>query len=134
MKIIGFNLSKILVQRSERKDQKVEISQNIDIKDIFKEKIPISESEALKLIFNFSINYSNDFAKLEFEGHLLLLPDKKEMKDFLESWKEKKVPEETRIPLFNFIMGKCNIRALNLEDELGLPLHVPMPKLSVKKE
>jgi len=39
-----------------------------------------------------------------------------------------------RVPLFNFIMNKCNIKALYLEDEMGLPLHIPLPKISTEQE
>jgi len=130
MQIIGFNLGKILIERKEQAIGKIEISQNIDIKDISKEKISISKSEALKVQFSFTINYSNDFAKLDFEGHVLLLPSETELKNILKSWKDKKIQEEVRVPLFNFIMSKCNVKALTLEDEMSLPLHIPMPRLN----
>ena len=130
MQLIGFNLGKILVERKEQTQGKLEISQNIDIKDISKEKISISKDDALKVQFSFTINYSNDFAKLEFEGHVLLLPQESELKSILKSWKDKKIQDEVRIPLFNFIMSKCNVKALTLEDEMALPLHIPMPRLN----
>lgn len=134
MKIIGFNLSKILIEKKEKMAEKVQVSQNIDIKDVSKDKIPISDNDILKIDFKFTINYSEDFAKIEFEGSLLLLPEKDELKNVLKSWKEKKIPEDIRIGLFNYIMNKCNIKALNLEDELGIPWHVPMPKLNPTEE
>jgi hypothetical protein len=130
MKIIGFNLTKILVEKRENQDGKIQISQNIDIKDLIKDKIPISNEEILNLKFHFIIDYSNNLGKLEFDGYLILLPEKNELKDFLKSWKDKKIPEDSRVPLFNFIMSKCNIKALNLEDELGLPYHIPMPRVN----
>jgi hypothetical protein len=130
MQIIGFSLSKILIQRKEKFQGKLEISQNIDIKEVEKEKIPISKDEAVKAQFSFIINYSEDFAKLEFTGYVLLMPEKDELKEILKSWKDKKLPDEIRVPLFNFIMSKCNIKALTLEDEMSLPLHIPMPRLN----
>lgn len=134
MRIIGFNLSKISAERKEKIDSKLEISQNINIQEISKEKVPFSEDEVLKIKFNLFINYSNDFAKINFEGNLIILPDKNELKDFMKSWKDKKIPEESRIPLFNFIMNKCNIKALTLEDELNLPLHIPLPRINPQKK
>jgi len=131
MRIIGFNLTKILIERQEKIEGKLEITQNINIRDVVKEKMSISDKEALKVKFNFAINYSNDLAKLEFEGIVVFLPDDEEMKNFLKSWKDKKIPEESRSILFNFIMSKCNIKALTLEDEMALPLHVPLPKLKL---
>ena len=130
MKIVGFNLHKITVERKEKIEGELKIDQNIDIKEIAKEDISISKDEALKIKFAFSVNYSNDFAKLEFEGYLITLPEKEELKQILKEWKDKKIPPEIRMPLFNFIMSKCNIKALNLEDEMGLPLHIPMPRIA----
>jgi len=129
MRIIGFNLLKTSIQRQEKITARPKITQNIDIKDIIKEKIPISDQEALKIRFSFTIDYSKDVAKLEFEGNVISLPDKNELKELLKNWKDKKIPENIRIGLFNFIMSKCNIKALQLEDEMGLPLHVPLPRL-----
>ena len=130
MRIIGFNLTKILVQKKETTKDKLQVNQNIDIKDISEEKITITEDKALKIKFNLVINYSDDYAKLEFEGSVLTLPEKDELKEFLESWKNKKIPEQMRIPIFNFIMNKCNVKALYLEDEMALPFHIPMPRIT----
>lgn len=130
MQIIGFNLTKIAIEKKEKLISNLQINQSIDIKEVTKEKVPISENDALKMKFNFTITYKEDFAKAEFEGNLILLPEKEELKNFLKEWKDKKVPSEVRIPLFNFIMNKCNIKALVLEDELNLPFHIPLPKVN----
>ncbi len=116
MKIIGFNLIKISVERKE------------EIKA--KEKLPFSDDEVIKIAFKFLVDYEPDFAKLILEGYVIILPEKNEAKNLLKSWKDKKIPEELRVGLFNFIMSKCNIKALNLEDELNLPLHIPMPRIN----
>jgi hypothetical protein len=136
MKIIGFNFTKIVIEREENSPTNININQNINIKDVKKEKIPISDSEVLKIKFNLSIVYSEGYAKLEFEGILIVLPEKEELKQFLDSWKDKKIPEAARISLFNFIMNKCNIKALYLEDELSLPLHLQnfMPRINPKQD
>lgn len=134
MQIIGFNLIKISAERKEKQQGKLEIKQNINIDDISEDKINISKEEVIKITFSFNVDYSPDFAKLEIKGQTVLLPGKDEAKEIFKEWKKKQIPEHFRIPLFNFIMGKCNIKALELEDELNLPLHLPMPRLSPKKE
>lgn len=134
MQIIGFNLTKISVQRKEKLEGKLEIKQNINIDDITKDKINISDNEVLKMSFTFKVDYSPEFADVELKGNVILLPDKEEFKEIIKSWKKKELTDKYRVPLFNFIMGKCNIKALALEDEMSLPLHIPMPKLSPKKQ
>ena len=130
MRIIGFNLTKILAERQEEDGQGIRVDQNIDIKDIKEEKIPITNNKALKIKFTLTVTYSKDFGKIEFEGSIMTLPDEGEFKSIMDSWKDKKIPENMKFGIFNFIMNKCNVKALHLEDEMGMPLHIPMPRLS----
>ena len=73
---------KISIERKDQIEKELKISQNIDIKDIIKENIPISDEEALKINFNFIIDYSEDFAKIEFKGNVIILPEKEELKKY----------------------------------------------------
>jgi len=134
MKIIGFNLTKISIERKEKPEKELKVTQNINIVDITKEKLTISKDEPLNTSFKLDIDYGGDFAKLEFKGNVILLPEKEETKKILKSWKDKKLSEEFRNPLFNFIMTKCTIKALGLEDELSLPPHIQMPRLAQNQE
>lgn len=134
MQIIGFNLNKISAEREEKSQGKLEIKQNINIDHVSEDKINISNKGIIKVSFTFSVDYSPNFAKLELKGQTVLLPENDELKEILKDWKKKQISDKFRIPLFNFIMGKCNIKALGLEDELNLPLHMPMPRISPKKE
>lgn len=132
MKIVGFNYSKVFLQRKEKLDDNMTITQNLVIKDITDDKMDISKQEVLNVKFSFTVEYSNDNAKLELEGNVIILPEKSELKRFLNEWKDKKIPEEYKVDLFNFIMGKCNVKSISLEDEFSLPLHFPTPKLTEK--
>ena len=134
MKIVGFNLSKISIERKPKLEGKLEIKQNINIDEISKDKIAITEDEALKIDFTFNVNYEPDFASVEFKGSVITLPEKGELKQVLKEWKSKQLTDEIKTGVFNFIMAKCNIKALTLEDEMNLPTHVPMPRISPKKE
>ena len=133
MRIVGFHLFKFSIERKEQFEGKLDISQNINIKDVSKEKIDIAAEEIIRIKFNFNINYK-DFANIEFEGNITILPEGKETKKILDAWKGKKIPEEIRVNLFNFIMDKCNIRALEFEDEMGIPLHIPLPRITSKEQ
>jgi hypothetical protein len=49
-------------------------------------------------------------------------------------WKKNKVPDEIKLLVFNFVMTKCNLKALQLEEEFSLPPHIPLPKLTPESE
>jgi hypothetical protein len=133
MKIIGFNIVKISIERKEELENKLEIKQNINLEEFIKFKAPNSNEEFAKIGFTFRIDYSNS-ANVDIKGHIIMLPEKDEFKNILKLQKDKKVPAELKISLINFIMDRCNLKALNLENDLGLPSHIPLPKINPKKE
>ena len=106
------------------------------IKIILKGKLPqgvFAKDVALFLIGKLRADGAN-YKMIELKGEIGLLPEPDELKEILKSWKKKQIADKFKTPLFNFIMSKCNIKALGLEDELNLPLHIPMPKLSPKNQ
>jgi len=134
MKIIGFSISKISALRKNPIKGKLEINSNIDLKDIKTEEINISSDPSLKFDFEFKVDYSPKFAEVEIEGSIVAIDDKGESKEILKEWKKKNLKAELKIPLFNFIMDKCNLKALQLEEELHLPIHINLPKITTQKQ
>jgi len=138
MKLIGFNFSKVHAEKSEKSEkpagQGINVKSNIDISKIYEVKSEfIGMKESLVGVkFSYAIDYNPDFAKILFEGTVLFSTNSKELKEILNVWKDKKVQEDFKIPLFNTILKKSNIKALYLEEELNLPTHMPMP--SIKSE
>jgi hypothetical protein len=49
-------------------------------------------------------------------------------------WKKKEMPNAMRLPIFNFILRKCTAKALTLQDELGLPTHIPLPRFDLEEK
>jgi len=125
MKIIGFNLTRIHAERNDQVKNNVSINQNIDIKDLVEENINMAGEKALRLSFNLVINYSDDLAVIELGGGVLIMPDTEERKKLLDAWKDKKIPEDLKIPLFNFVIID-SFHSLNLSMSiLGLLNSIP---------
>ncbi len=131
MKVLGFNFSKISVEKFPNKVENIKLNTSIDILDIMPVKSDMlkTKEELLGIKFSYSIKYNPDYAKIEFLGDILLSADPKIVKDIQKEWKDKKFPEEFQLFVFNVILRKSNIKALELEDEMNLPLHFPLPSL-----
>lgn len=130
MRIIGFSFKKISAERKKDIKGKLEIKSNMNIENIEKDNIDIA-GDILKFSYTYSIFYEPGFAEITFQGTILVVPDKSEdLKKILKDWKNKKLSEEIRIFLYNFIMTKCNLKALQLEEDFTLPAHLPLPKLT----
>ena len=137
MKIIGFNFTKTSAEKlkepSELKEQ-VKINTQIDVPELTEVKTHVlkTKEELIGAKFVYGVNYEPGFAKVELEGRILVSVEPKIAKEVLKQWKKKKMPEDFRLLLFNVILKKSSLKALHLEEELNLPLHMPMP--SFKKE
>ena len=136
MKLIGFNFNKISIEKKSDKKENLKINTNINIVDISEIKTNFFNSKEILLgvQFNYTIDYSPSIAKIFFEGNILLSIDPKEAKEILKEWKSKKLQDNFRNIVFNIVFRKCNIKALQLEDEMNLPLHLPMPIIKNQKD
>ncbi len=136
MHIIGFHFDKILAERkSQDVKSDLKVNSTLNIKDVVEEKVPVmKEQVVLRFTFEFLTEYDPHYATLLFTGNILMAAEKGESKDILKRWRSKEVSKDLQVPLFNLILTKCNVRSLQLEDELGLPLHIQLPKISDKQE
>ena len=136
MRLIGFNLTKMIAERFSNINGDLKIETAINLESIEENtKIPNKqENFFLDVSFKYSIDYSVKIAKIELEGKILLSVDQKLGKEIIKTWKKKKLDEKTKMAIFNGILMKSNIKAIQLEDELGLPTHFKLPSLKISPE
>jgi hypothetical protein len=135
IKIIGFNFSKLLAEKKSQDFKDLKIDRNIKIESVEKIKpqsLQIRE-DMVEVRFKYGINYTPDVAKFDFSGSLLITAEPKVIKEFLGEWGDKKLPERHKVVIFNVIMRKSDIKALEMEDEMGLPLHIALPLIREEK-
>jgi len=131
MKLLGFNFTKLHAERLIDRSEGIKINTNIDISDIKEAKTDIlkSEGKVIAVRFLYGVSYEPELAKIEIGGTIVLSVETPLGKEIIDQWEEKKVPEEFRINLFNLILKKSGLKAMQLEEELNLPLHIPFPSL-----
>ncbi|MDH3324087.1 MAG: hypothetical protein OEL89_00450 [Candidatus Peregrinibacteria bacterium] len=128
LKLVGSKLIKIEAERNADFSGKLEMKTNLIINSIEKIK---EAKETLKLLYNFEIDYG-ELGKVSVTGNLFLTGDSKPIKDLLKAQKEKKYDTPEYIAITNLIIQKASIKAFELEEELGLPIHIKLPSLSLK--
>ena len=135
MRLMGFNFTKINIEKLENSKESLKINTNINILDIQKTDVDFikSKEDFFIIKFKYTISYEPNFAKLEFEGNMVVSLDSKDSKNLMNDWKNHKISEEIQFSLFSIILRKSNVKALQLEDEMNLPFHIPMPRLSKQK-
>ena len=139
MQVVGFNFTKVSAEKATDFEKGGSINTHIEFTDQHKEKSElIKDKDITKLIFKYAVNYEDKDKKerkqgeITFEGILLLSTEKDETKNFQKSWKKKEIPKEFTASLYNFILKRCSIKALHMEDDIGLPAHLPLPQVRRK--
>ena len=134
MPIVGFGYEKISVERKETTKQ-VEITNNVNFTSLKETKMKIGNEEkpAVKANFDYSVDYQ-EAGKLQMIGYVVFYDTEAKVKEYLDLWKkQQKLATEFGAHLYNFIIAKASIRALQLEEDLSLPLHITLPRVVPKK-
>jgi len=136
MRIIGFDLNKINIERTGNVKGEIKINNNVAIKEIDKIAVPIKREnqEGLRFGFEFTSNYEPKLGHILINGNVVIVEDKKKAEDILKQWKkDKKAESEVMGSVLNTVLEKCNIEALILSRDVNLPPSIPLPKVKPKK-
>ena len=132
-RLLGLTFIKMNVEKNPDFQGKVEINSNMDVSKVEKHKQTLLKQDTAKINFKFSISYG-DLGKIDLEGFMVWLFDKKTLKEVLEGWNKNELEQEIRTSVLNVVLQKCSLQALKLEEQFNLPLHMQMPSVKVNTE
>ena len=129
-------MSKLSKDKKDEIKGNINVKHNLNIKELIEEEIVLErKQETIRFIFEFLLNYEPEIGFIKIEGHLIYLESPKKLKEIIQTWrKEKKISPEIMQALFNTILAKSNIKALQLSQDINLPPHLPMPRLESQKK
>jgi len=133
MKLLGSKITKINAERNPDFDGKLELNTNINIKSIEKFQPENANIESLKVNAVFEIQYG-ELGQISIEGQLYLNTDTKEIEEIINNFKSNKFDTPEQMAIMNIVIQRFSIKAFELEEELGLPIHIRLPTLQPKKE
>src|SRR3989338_537032 len=134
MTVVGFNFTKINVERKQPSKVKINISNNVLIKDIAESNFTIGQDEqkSLNIIFQFNSTYEPNVGSIELVGELIYIDDIQRINEVHNLWVEhKKVEKDVMTEILNVVLNRCNIEALILARDINLPSPIPLPKIKV---
>ncbi|MBI2653145.1 hypothetical protein HYX00_06775 [Candidatus Woesearchaeota archaeon] len=135
--IVGFGFTKLSAEKKEAAKGKIDINNNVSIKDVQEDSFSMGKDtqNVIKFIFEFTSKYEPNVGTILFEGELLYMEEQKKNKEILNSWKkDKKIPKELMAGLLNTILTKCNVQALILSQQVNLPPPIPLPKVQMAEQ
>lgn len=130
IKLIGSKITKINAERTPNFNGKLEIKTDIKIQNL--EKIE-EVKDAVKIEYIFNIDYSN-LGRISIEGIIFLSSDTKKIKELIKTQKEKNFNTPEYASITNLIIQKASIKAFELEEELGLPIHIKFPTVNFQQK
>lgn len=136
MTIMGINFTKMNIEKKKSSKGKVNISNNVSLTGA--EKVDLNfggkDQQSLKITFKFVSKYEPEVGNIDLEGNLIYLAKKEDAEKMLKDFeKNKKFNKETMTGLLNNILNKCNVEAIILSKEMGLPAPIPLPKINKDK-
>src|SRR3989338_5945877 len=133
--IVGFGFTKLSAEKKENAKGKIDINNNVSIKDVLEENFALGkdrQQNIIKFLFEFTSKYEPNVGDILFEGELLYMEEPKKAKEILADWKKnKKLPKDLMGSLLNTILTKCNVQALILSQQVNLPPPIPLPKVQI---
>lgn len=132
MAIIGFNFTKIAAQRLSSRSGKIQVTNNIGVRNIESSKFSgDSKRKAVKISFRYDGLYEPKVARLQFDGDVVLLLPEKNADELVKGWKDGKADAKTLTSAMNHVLERCNVQAIILARDLNLPSPVPLPKVNM---
>jgi len=135
MPVVGLQFSKIVVEKFGPVKGKVQVNNNVALKDVEKTELTIGPVKhgALKFHFEFVANYEPKIANMTMNGFLTFFEKPEKVKEIVDGWKkDKKIPKDVMSSVLNTVLSRCNVEAILFAREVNLPPPIPLPKVTVK--
>ena len=135
MSIIGFNFRKIMPERNTPSAGRVNIANNVSLKNVEGAFVPVGSKnqKAIRFTYEFVTKYEPELGSINIEGDVLYLAAEDTVDKTLKSWKkDKKVDKEILTPILNAILSRCSVKGLLISQDLNLPSPLQLPRVDVK--
>ena len=133
MSIVSLTFSKINAEKSKAIQGKVNVVNNIAIKNVDKANFIIGkvQQDSLRFSFEFTSKTEPSIGSIVIEGDVIYMAEPDSVEKVMSDWKEKKpISKEIITPVINGILKKCNIEALILSQTMNLPAPIKLPSVS----
>jgi len=134
MTIVGFSFNRIEVEKKDSAAGKINISNNVSIKDIIPADLSLGseKQKAVRFMFEFISKYEPSIGKIALNGEVLYMEEAALIKKLLDEWKkDKKIDKNVMSSVLNNVLAKCNVQALILSQDVNLPSPIPLPKVKM---
>ncbi|MDD5417571.1 MAG: hypothetical protein PHW96_01620 [Candidatus Nanoarchaeia archaeon] len=139
MQIIGTNFTEVSAKKNKLEGKEIQlgpVQNNVKIEDVFMRPLNVgSIDEAMVFNYLFTSKYTlekpkdENLGEINILGEIVIIDDKKKMKDTLAAWKkDKKLDEAIMADLLSVALGNAQIEAISMSRKIMLPSPIPLPQ------
>ncbi|MBT3324247.1 hypothetical protein HN681_04745 [archaeon] len=136
MPVISFSFDKINIEKKKTLEAPIKVDNGMTIVDLKLEDVPITggkKEKVLRFFYEYKVDYQPDQAIIEIAGNLVYHDPDGKTDELMKGWKDsKQLPPEMMQQVMNNVLIRCQIKALSLAQDLGLPPHIRIPTISPK--
>ena len=134
MPIMGFGFDKIHIEKKADPQKGQEIKNRVNIASMKESKLILGSEEKASLIifFEYSVDYK-EAGDLMLAGHIFYYETPEKIKEIVKQWEtHKTAPQNFATAIYGYIFAKTNLRALQLQEDVGLPHHIQLQRPTIK--
>ncbi len=134
MPVIGMQLTKIEAVRRSNPTPGFKVESVPTIVSVEEKELPALGNDGKVLVINytFTVDYRPDIANIKISGEILYLEEGERVG--VKTWaKNKALPQDVMIEVYNTIFRKGLLKALVLSDDMQLPPPLQVPIVTPKK-
>jgi hypothetical protein len=131
---MGFGFDKIHIEKKTDVPKGQEIKNRVNITSLKESKLILGSEEKTSLVifFEYTVDYKNS-GNLALAGHIFYFETSEKIKEIVTQWETKKTaPQDFARTIYGYIFAKTNLKALQLEEEVGLPQHIKIQPPTIK--
>ena len=132
MPIVGFTFTKVSVEKKPLISKEVQVNNDLQLKKVdLAQRSDYTGSDLGRFSFTFTVAYG-EIGSIDLAGYVLYADTPENLKRIVETWeKDKMIPALLLQQILNAILVKSNVKALELAQDVGLPPHFDLPKLTM---
>ena len=128
IKLMGSRIVKLSGERNETYDGEIKVTTNMSLVST---ELVKDAKDILKIYYRFEADYGG-LGRVVVDGALFVSSDSKTLKDIQKDSKAQKMNGPNQVLIANLILQKASLRCFEMEEELGLPIHIRLPTLKLK--
>ncbi len=132
MPIVGFNFTKISIEKKPFGVKQVQVKNDLKLGKVeLSKRYDVTHADVARFNFVYEVRYG-EMGSIDLEGYVLYSDKADALKKLVDQWeKEKEIPLILLNQVLNASLLKCNIKALELAQDVGLPPHFELPKINM---